>query len=228
MAASTSAKASDASLPAWQRRVTYGAVGGTQADDLLAHPPAGYRAIRRRKRIGHGDNRFAWASAQTMTWGIQRLSGFGVRVAFAPPEVTEQTYVPVAFDASGAPIQSAAVTERGERIYAADGTAYLVPGDTAVLSIRFLGIRVKAPARVVYIVDEPQRKGFAYGTLEGHPERGEESCSVEKTDDGSVWVTISAFSRPSSRWWWVLYLPLRIAQEKYTSRYLRVLAGPTD
>ena len=25
--------------------------------------------------------------------------------------------------------------------------------------------RVKAPARVVYVIDEPNRKGFAYGTL---------------------------------------------------------------
>src|SRR3954470_10446637 len=31
-----------------------------------------------------------------------------------------------------------------------------------------------APCRVVYVVDEPRRKGFAYGTLPGHPESGEE------------------------------------------------------
>lgn len=38
-------------------------------------------------------------------------------------------------------------------------------------------LQVRAPCRVVYVVDEPDRVGFAYGTLDGHPERGEESFS---------------------------------------------------
>ena len=29
------------------------------------------------------------------------------------------------------------------------------------------------PCRVVYVIDEPERAGFAYGTLPGHPETGE-------------------------------------------------------
>ena len=33
---------------------------------------------------------------------------------------------------------------------------------------------VRAPCRVVYVVDEPDRRGFAYGTLPGHAESGEE------------------------------------------------------
>jgi uncharacterized protein (UPF0548 family) len=33
---------------------------------------------------------------------------------------------------------------------------------------------VRAPCRVVYVVDEPGRRGFAYGTLRGHAESGEE------------------------------------------------------
>jgi uncharacterized protein (UPF0548 family) len=32
---------------------------------------------------------------------------------------------------------------------------------------------VSASCRVVYIIDEPDRQGFAYGTLPGHPESGE-------------------------------------------------------
>lgn len=208
--------------------MTYGAIGGTKAADLLSYPPAGYRPMTRRTRIGHGENRFAWASAQTMTWGIQRLSGFAVDVAEAPAEVTDQTYTPVTFDDAGAPVQSAAVAESAEHTYAPDGSSFLVPGDSAVLTIRFMLIPVSAPVRVVYVVDEPNRKGFAYGTLPGHPESGEESFIVERTDDGSVWLAITALSRPSKWYWWALYLPLRIAQSRYTRRYLRVLAGPTD
>ena len=37
---------------------------------------------------------------------------------------------------------------------------------------------VRAPCRVVYVVDEPDRRGFAYGTLPGHAESGEELFMV--------------------------------------------------
>ena len=33
---------------------------------------------------------------------------------------------------------------------------------------------LRAPCRVVYVIDEGDRRGFAYGTLPGHPESGEE------------------------------------------------------
>lgn len=46
-------------------------------------------------------------------------------------------------------------------------------------------------------VDEPGRRGFAYGTLPGHPESGEESFVVELVGD-EVWLEIVAFSRPGA------------------------------
>jgi uncharacterized protein (UPF0548 family) len=51
-------------------------------------------------------------------------------------------------------------------------------------------------ARIVYVVDEPNKFGYAYGTLPGHVEQGEERFLVERTDDGVVWYDILAFSRP--------------------------------
>lgn len=43
----------------------------------------------------------------------------------------------------------------------------------------------------------PRRFGFAYGTLPGHVESGEERFVVEwREDDDSVWYDILAFSRP--------------------------------
>jgi uncharacterized protein (UPF0548 family) len=42
-----------------------------------------------------------------------------------------------------------------------------------------------------------QRFGFAYGTLPGHAESGEERFTVEWHEaDGAVWYDILAFSRP--------------------------------
>ena len=49
---------------------------------------------------------------------------------------------------------------------------------------------------------------------------------LDQSEDGSVWLTIRAFSRPSSSPWWVVYPVLRIAQAVYTRRYERALAGP--
>jgi len=215
-------------LPLWQQAVTYGAIGGTKARDILVYPPVGYRPMVRRARIGHGENRFVWASASMMTWGIQRRSGFDVQVEEAPAAVTDTTYVPVSFDESGVPIEAASVSDGDVHTYSNDGSAFLVPGDTATLTITFLRYPVTAAVRVVYVVDEPNRKGFAYGTLAGHPESGEESFIVDRTDDGSVWLTITSFSRPSTWYWWALYAPLRAAQAYYLRRYLRVLSGSTD
>lgn len=54
--------------------------------------------------------------------------------------------------------------------------------------------------RIVYLIEEHgacERCGFAYGTLPGHGERGEERFTVEQRgDDDSVWYDIYAFSRP--------------------------------
>src|SRR5690606_259686 len=102
----------------------------------------------------------------------------------------------------------------------------VTPGETATLLIPFLFLRVAAPCRVIYVVDEPRRKGFAYGTLPGHPESGEEAFLVEQTEDGSVWLTVRAFSRPADWRWWAVYPVLRMAQAVFTRRYLRALSGP--
>jgi len=53
-----------------------------------------------------------------------------------------------------------------------------------------------APCRVVYLVDEVDRFGLAYGTLPGHPEQGEEAFLVERSGKSSARFTITAFSRP--------------------------------
>jgi uncharacterized protein (UPF0548 family) len=42
---------------------------------------------------------------------------------------------------------------------------------------------MRAPCRVIYTITEPRRKGFAYGTLPGHPESGEEAFTISQCDD---------------------------------------------
>jgi uncharacterized protein (UPF0548 family) len=213
-------------LALWQRPVSYGAVGATQAADLLRYPPSGFRPIERRVRLGHGEARWNYAWTQALTWGIQRQSGIRVELSETPAAVTSLTYTPVGFDEDGTPVTPATTDSNGDALFGPDGTAFVRPGDTANLAIPFGPFRVHAPVRVVYVIDQPTRRGFAYGTLPGHPESGEESWILDRADDGSIWLTIRAFSRPSSRFWWAVYPVLRLAQEAFTRRYERALAGP--
>jgi uncharacterized protein (UPF0548 family) len=87
--------------------------------------------------------------------------------------------------------------------------------------------------RIVYVIDEtaPARRfGFAYGTLPGHVERGEERFSVEYHASGEVWYDLRAFSRP--RYWPVrLAYPLaRRLQRRFIAESLaamrKAVAGP--
>ncbi|MBA2691056.1 MAG: DUF1990 domain-containing protein [Rubrobacter sp.] len=52
------------------------------------------------------------------------------------------------------------------------------------------------PCRIVYVINEERRFGFAYGTLPGHAARGEERFTVERGNGDSVHYDILAFSRP--------------------------------
>ena len=81
-----------------------------------------------------------------------------------------------------------------------------------------------APCRVVYVVEEPDRRGFAYGSLPGHAVSGEEMFGVRYDPaDDAVYSEVVAFSRPA-RWWSRLGSPvLTLAQRVVTGRYLNAV-----
>jgi uncharacterized protein (UPF0548 family) len=60
-------------------------------------------------------------------------------------------------------------------------------------------VRLWGPCQVVWSEDSATLAGFGYGTLPGHPERGEEAFVVGREDDGTVWFEVRAFSVPD-RW----------------------------
>jgi uncharacterized protein (UPF0548 family) len=97
---------------------------------------------------------------------------------------------------------------------------------TAELGTEVLGHLgpVPAPCRVVYVVDEPDRRGFAYGTLAGHAVRGEELFLVRyEPASGDVVAEVAAFSRPAT-WWSRLGSPVTsVLQRLIAGRYLRAL-----
>lgn len=68
-------------------------------------------------------------------------------------------------------------------------------------------VLIRAHCQIVWAIDEPRRKGFAYGTMPRHPERGEEAFIVEWDDDDSVWLRVRAFSA-AAKWYTRLAGPL--------------------
>ncbi|HEX5966772.1 MAG TPA: DUF1990 domain-containing protein [Pyrinomonadaceae bacterium] len=70
-------------------------------------------------------------------------------------------------------------------------------GETVAVVINHLGFWSMNACRIVYVIEEQGRYGFAYGTLAEHAERGEERFMVEwKHEDDTVWYDILALSQP--------------------------------
>lgn len=71
-------------------------------------------------------------------------------------------------------------------------------GTVAVLCVGIGPMSVLAPCRVTEVIDEPDRQGFAYGTLPGHPERGVERFEILRDRSGGLTLRISGYSRPGT------------------------------
>jgi uncharacterized protein (UPF0548 family) len=69
-------------------------------------------------------------------------------------------------------------------------------GATVVVTVGTTIVSLAAPCRIVSVFDGQTRWGFAYGTLPGHPEEGEEAFVVSISPDQTVRFEIEAFSRP--------------------------------
>ena len=73
------------------------------------------------------------------------------------------------------------------------------PGTVVLMTAGLRRAGLDIPCRVVWVLDEPDRRGFGYGTLPGHPESGEESFVVSLRPDDEVRYELRAFSRPATR-----------------------------
>ena len=101
----------------------------------------------------------------------------------------------------------------------------VVPGARVVSGFGVGPFRINAPCEVVWVRQPapgagPQSAGFGYGTLPGHPARGEEAFEVMIDAQGAVFLKITAFSRPSNWFYAAGGLLTRAAQRHVTSRYI--------
>lgn len=109
----------------------------------------------------------------------------------------------------------------GLRVQASDASAQV--GTIVVMRLGPGPLSLRIPCRVVEVFHEPSRRGFAYGTLPGHPESGEERFVLERQADGSVRFTVAGVSRPASLLARVAGPVSRIVQDRMTRRYLEAL-----
>lgn len=109
----------------------------------------------------------------------------------------------------------------GLHVRASGGRA--APGTVVEMTLGLGRVGVRIPCRVVDVIDESDRAGFAYGTLPGHPEAGEELFVIERQGDGCLTFTITAYSRPATLLARLGGPVTSAIQARVTERYLRTL-----
>jgi len=187
-----------------ERSPTYSPVGATRpADQRWAQRPSGYHAFERTVRIGHGEADWAGAGGALLRWGVKERSGFTVEPGPGPASGPAS--------GPGAGPGADGLVERGRSYWL---VAALGP------------FTVREPVRVVAVVDESDRCGFAYGTLQGHPVSGEEAFIVHRTPGGDVWLTLRSLTRAAPGRWRLAFPAALVAQHWYRRRYLRALRSP--
>lgn len=96
-------------------------------------------------------------------------------------------------------------------------------GERLLITAGALGLTVTEPVEVVEVVDEPQRVGFAYRTLPGHPVSGEEAFVLHR-EGAKVLLTLRSLTRAAPQQPWRALFPLLlVAQRVVRRRYLRSL-----
>jgi uncharacterized protein (UPF0548 family) len=96
----------------------------------------------------------------------------------------------------------------------------LAVGALVVVTFHLGPLYVVAPCRLVYVTDEADRFGFAYGSLPGHPERGAEAFHIRHDADGAVMFDIVVFSRPADLLARIGSPVARAVQRRVTKAYL--------
>ena|SRR5579863_10517696 len=98
-----------------------------------------------------------------------------------------------------------------------------VEPDATIIAVTTIGpLRVVVACRVVAVFKDSDSFGFAYGTLCGHPECGEESFVIERRD-GATFFTVTAFSRPRDPLARLAGPVGRVVQRSVTRRYIEGL-----
>lgn len=107
--------------------------------------------------------------------------------------------------------------------FTVDSTEAVAPGRRVTVTAKLFGMTVQEPVEVVAVVVQPDRVGFSYRTLPGHPVCGEEAFIVHRHGD-QVRLSIRSLTRAAPQQpWRALFSLLLLAQLAVRRRYLRAL-----
>lgn len=199
--------------------VDYAAVGATQAHDLMGYPPERSVPAEARWRIGSGEERFTSSGDALLAWTALRGAGLDVRDV---RPAAGPMYSGVSFDAEGAPVVPSRL--EADQRFDADGTPYVGAGTTIRVHGRAGGLNADGELRVIFVVEEPRRVGFALGTVGDSVVSGEESFVVEWYDNDEVWFTVRAFDRPVSPLYRLLPPLVKRRRRELFRGYLRAIS----
>lgn len=113
-------------------------------------------------------------------------------------------------------------------------SATVAVGQTIIFAFGPTWAAIAAPCRVASVQADADHYGFAYATLEGHPETGIERFDVRRNAEGDVTFCISAIS--SAHTWWARcggpltrWIQIAITKDyvKQLERYVRRHGGST-
>jgi uncharacterized protein (UPF0548 family) len=104
----------------------------------------------------------------------------------------------------------------------------ILTGATVAVTLGTPLVALAVPCRIVGVIDGQTAWGFAYGTLPGHPEQGEEAFVVSMAPDQTVRFEINAFSRPGDPLVRLSGPIARAMQKGGTAGYLRALQRFVD
>ncbi|WP_329036802.1 DUF1990 domain-containing protein [Streptomyces sp. NBC_00178] len=180
--------------------LTYAPAGATRpGDPEWRDAVPGFRRFETTVDIGRGDDDWRAASEAVLRWGVKRRSGFAV----APSA-----------GADGAKPPTGAGDADDE---VAEGAEYRITAGWRRLAVH-------EPVRIVAVVDTADTRGFAYGTLPGHPVSGEEAFVVRRGPGGRVTLTLRSLTAPAPAGVWRRLFPLLlVAQRVFRVRYRRAL-----
>jgi uncharacterized protein (UPF0548 family) len=104
----------------------------------------------------------------------------------------------------------------------------IAQGEVVAFLASGLGLWSLNACRIVYVLEqigEVETRGFAYGTLPGHVETGEERFSVQwHHADDSVWYDLRAFSRPNHILARIGYRFVRRLQKRFAADSMAAMA----
>jgi len=114
-------------------------------------------------------------------------------------------------------------TRSGFSVEPTPGQHRVEVAENYTLVLRIGPMHVREPVRIMAVVDQPDRVGFSYGTLDGHPVAGEEAFILERETDGRVTLVLRSISRAPSGAWRRAYPFARLLLPVFRRRYSRAL-----